>query len=267
MIAAARPSAVATVPPTALATDVALPAKQATVPSDAELEVLEDGLVQVGFSGSPPKRTIELDVLPLTQLPSAVAADKLRKFIAGRQEAKDLFGSTHTRINRLLHIQLFSAETAYEEHSDETLLENLAHSKEKYRDADAYYEHEVRAHRLEHTIKNNSEHTINDGFFELKIPQLAGLGVSDKIYTENGGESPYQYAYPKVTTDAYLTVLRTGLSKLAAGAQASLYRQPPRIWVREEAAGQTIELRYEVRSSALPAPVMGTLRMHIAKLR
>jgi hypothetical protein len=97
----------------------------------------------------------------------------------------------------------------------------------------------------------------------LQLPRLAGLGVADKVYSPTGHDSDATPGYPLVTVGKRTIEIETSMDSLAPGASAAVFREPPRLWVREPAAGKSIALDYSVYARGLREPVRDSLTLRI----
>jgi hypothetical protein len=219
--------------------------------------------IQVAFPGQPPRVELEITPLPLTLLPSAVAAERLRRLLEARESAKVAFGQTQTRFNRLLHAQMFDANELYEEHSDESLRFSLDETEKEYAVADAHYMYEVRAYPIQLVVSNLGDEHLQSGILELSVPALDGLGVADRLY-HMGDCAPLASSYPTIIPSTHATKIQSNFPPVGPGVSSPVFRIPPRIWAREEAAGKTLELRCTVHSVSLRSPKSESLRLHIA---
>ncbi len=220
--------------------------------------------VRIAFAGDPPRDDLELPVLDLTELPSAVASGRLRQMLEARKQAKDAFGRTETRFSRLLHVQIFGVDKAYEGHNDEALLGMIDKSKNEHAAADRHYELAVRTHKLELVACNRSPTALDHVMLRLEVPNLPGIGVADKLYTATGLDADSTGAYPLVTVGRRVTEIEASIGSLAPGAAVAAFREPPRLWVRAPAAGKSIALDYTVHARGLREPVRDSLILRFA---
>lgn len=220
--------------------------------------------VRVAFAGEPPREELELPVLDLAELPSAIAAGRLRQMLEAKKTAKDVLGRTETRFDRLLHAQIFGVEQAYESHGDESLRLMIDKAKDEHAIADRHYELNVRAHKLELVVCNRGSVALDNVMLQLRLPNLPGIGVADRLYTATGGEAGSEDRYPSVTVGRRVIDIEAGIGSLAAGATLAAFREPPRLWLREPAAGKSIALDYTVHARGLAEPIRDTLVIRIA---
>lgn len=220
--------------------------------------------VQIAFAGDPPREEIELPVLDLKELPSALAASKLRRMLEAKTTAKEVLGRTETRFSRLLHAQIFGQDKTYESHSDESLRLMIDKTKDEHASADRHYELAVRAHRLELVARNSSAIALSSVMLRLRLPNLPGIGVADQLYSATGIDAE-SAAYPLVTVGERVIDIDVSIGSLAAGAAVNVFREPPRLWIREPAAGKSIALDYTVHAPELREPIRDTLIIRIVR--
>jgi hypothetical protein len=219
--------------------------------------------VRVLFAGEPPSADLELPVLDLAGLPSALVAGRLRQMLEGKKNAKDLLGRTETRFARLLHAQLFGIEQAYESRGDESLRLMIDKAKDEHAMADRHYELAVRTHKLELVVCNRGSVALESVMLRLRLPNLAGIGVADRLYSATGIEADAGDAYPVVTVGKRVIDIEAGVGSLAPGAAVAAFREPPRLWLREPAAGKSIAVDYTVHARGLAEPIRDTLVIRI----
>jgi hypothetical protein len=219
--------------------------------------------VRVAFAGEPPCEDLELPVLDLAALPSAVAAGRLRQLLEAKTNAKEVLGRTETRFDRLVHAQVFGVEQAYESHGDESLRLMIDTAKDEHAIADRHYELAVRAHKLELVVSNRGSVALESVMLRLRLPNLAGIGVADRLYSATGVDAETSGAYPLVSVGKHVIDIEAEIGSLAPGATVSAFREPPRLWLREPAAGKSIAVDYTVHARGLAEPVRDTLIIRI----
>jgi hypothetical protein len=220
--------------------------------------------LRVAFAGNPPSEELELPVLDLAELPSAVAADRLRRMLEAKEDAKNVLGRTETRFDRLMHAQIFGMERAYEPHSDESLRVMIHKAKDEYAAADRHYELVVRAHALALVACNRSSSALESVMLRLRLPNIPGVGVADRLYSPTGVEVEPPGAYPLVRVGKRVIDIESDLGSLPAGATVPAFREPLRLWLRAPAAGKSIALDYVVHARELREPIRDTLIIRIA---
>ena len=219
--------------------------------------------VRIAFAGNPPCDDLELAVLDLAELPSALAASRLKRMLEAKKHAKEVLGRTETHFNRLSHAQIFGVDRAYERHSDESLRLMIDKAMDEHAAADRYYELALRTHKLELVACNRSGVELDNVMLRLQLANLPGLGVAERLHSPTGLDA-HAAAYPLVTVGKRVIEIEASIGVLAPGATVEVFREPPRLWVREPAAGKSIALDYSVHARGLREPVRGSLIIRFA---
>jgi hypothetical protein len=154
--------------------------------------------LRVGFAGTIGEAEIRLPILPLNQLPSADARSKLGRLLMAKQATRGMIGKVGSRIERLVHAQVFGESELYAPHNTTTLLKRLDHADDDCESADLHYEHEVRAHKLNLTIENIGGVDFDRGTLSLEFPRMPGLEIGERIYLPPDTAEPAPYGYPTV---------------------------------------------------------------------
>jgi hypothetical protein len=219
--------------------------------------------VKVVFAGEPPREDLELPVLDLAELPSAIAAGRLRQMLEAKNSAKEVLGRTETRFDRLMHAQIFGVERPYESHGDESLRLMIDKAKVEHAVADRHYELAVRAHKLDLVVCNRGSVALDSVMLRVRLPNLPGIGVADRLYSATGVDSDTGGAYPLVTVGKHVIDVDAAIGSLAPGASVAAFGEPPRLWLREPAAGKSIALDYTLHAHGLAEPIRDTLILRV----
>jgi len=218
--------------------------------------------VRVGFAGKALLYEITLAVLPVRQLPSELAAERLRAMLEAKEASREAFGRTETQFARLVHARVYGAETPFEAHTDESLRQRLEHTIEDYSDADAFYKFEVCAHKLQLAVRNEGTRELSGVTLHTRLQQMEGVGVAERLFREDGDQS-LTGSYPSVTAESSAVRLESRIGRLAPEQKVDVFREPPRLWIREPAAGKTLVLDYELEAHELEDPIRGSLLIHV----
>jgi hypothetical protein len=214
----------------------------------------------VGFPGQPPRAAIDLPALPLDELPSELAAGKLRHLLEAKADAKAAFGRTETHMQRLIHARVFGMDQAYEERGLDTIRAQLDSAASDYRSADDYYRYHVRAHPLQLVVTNEADQPIDGTTLQIRIPRLEGIGVADRAYAPTDIETPPP-GYPVVKDTERGTIIQARIGPIPAGASVDAFGVPPRLCVRPEAAGNSVAIDYVLVGGGLGEPVRDSLML------
>ena len=217
----------------------------------------EDGL-RVFFAARDEPVELVLPVLPLEELPSALAARRIRALLEAKQASRKALGRTETRLQRLMHARMYGADTPFEERSDETLSAQLANVVEDYSGADDHYRFETRAHKMQVAVKNQASSHLKEAILELEMHLIDGTGVSGNLHNPDGTVSSSE-AYPIIVYSGHTVIIRREFDVLPARGVLRAFPEPPRLWAREAAAGKTMTVDYRVEAPWLDEPVAGEL--------
>lgn len=218
--------------------------------------------IRVGFADTEPMERLTLAVLPVSKLPSQLAAERLRSLLAAHGEARDIFGRTQTQFSRLMHARLFGVDVPYRKRSDQSLVTALEAVETDYDAADKHYLYEVRAHRLNFTIANDGDSNLHNAKFRVTLPHTQGVGIADRVYTGDESEIGPD-GYPQIASGPRTISLDADLGTLYAGRNVRAFREAARFWARDEAAGKAVPVDYELRADELAEPLEGSLVVYV----
>jgi hypothetical protein len=211
----------------------------------------------IGFPGDPPQTEITYPVLPLDELPSAVAARKLHQLLEAKRSTKVILGKTQTRLSRLVHAQLFGVDKPYEHHSDDSLRVLIARTADDHRAADEHYEFELRAHKLQLLVQNRGPGSLEGAVLRVELPRLDGIGVAERRYASDGAVGDGRY--PLVTTRDRIIAIETAIGVVPDGATVAAFRDEPRLWARPQAAAKSVAVHCTLHARELREPLRETL--------
>lgn len=222
----------------------------------------QDVDITVGFAGDEPLGELTLPVLGLDALPSTVAAQKLKKVLQTKKNARAIPGNAGTRLTRLVHAQVFGMEQRYESRSENSLQLQILRATEDHRVADKHYAFELRAHKLDVVLVNCGPTPLEDVVVQLKIGRTAATGVSRRLYMDVG-TTPAPPGYPRVATVGQVIRIEAEVGRLAANKPTPAFKEPPRFWARPGAEGTTVSIHVKVSARGLREPVRETLLVHL----
>jgi hypothetical protein len=228
---------------------------------EARFQRQECGDIAVGFPGDLPREELVLPVMPLEALPSEEVARKLNRMIDARRVSKAVLGRSDTRIARLVHAQVVGSAEPYRERGTKTLRALVRKAPLEHLEADAYYQFETRAHRLNLLLNNLSDRAQKDLTLTLKFPRIDGVGVADRIHSPPGERSSKHGPYPKVDVGPRTIVVQARGLEIPFGGSIAAFYEPLRLLLREEVAGQTIRVAYSLQGPTLGRPVRGRLKI------
>jgi len=217
--------------------------------------------LRVGFASASGEAAVCLPVLPLDQLPSADARRKLSRLLMAKQATRGMLGKVGSRIERLVHAQVFGESELYAPHNTTTLLKRLDHTEEACESADLHYAHEVRAHKLNLLIENLGSVSFDRGTLLLEFPRIPGLEIAERLYLSAETGEPAPDGYPTVAVGPRMVRVQASVGPVQPGNKALAFRQPLRVGLREPCSGQTIPVSYSLHGRALRASLSGSLRI------
>jgi hypothetical protein len=138
-------------------------------------------------------------------------------------------------------------------------------TKDEHAAADRHYEQVVRTHKLELIACNRGSTALDNVVLRLQLPNLGGIGVADRLHSATGLDADRAGAYPLVSAGKRVIEIEASIGALGTGATVKVFREPPRLWVREPAAGKSIALDYSVHARGLREPVRDSLIIRFAK--
>jgi hypothetical protein len=217
---------------------------------------------RVGFPGDEPQSEVSLPALGLDELPSAVAAAKLRKVLEAKESARAVLGRTETQLSRLVHARVFGFDEPYESHSDDSLRIRIKRTADEYRAADEHYMFEVRAHKLELVVVNPGSSALLAAALHVTLPRLDTIGVAERLYASTD-KAAIDAGYPHVKTGKHTVTIEADVGTIPAGTMIAAFRQPPRLWARPPAVGTTIPIDVTLHARELREPRRETLLVRI----
>ena len=228
-------------------------------------ESVSDASIEVGFPGEIIHKHRKIEVCDLSQLPSAVATEKLRQLIRIKRRTKH--SSSNTMVARLTHARLFGSDSPYEDRSPEELKQEMRQIRRNYRDEDDYYLYEKHAQELQFVIYNQGEEPIRDASLALVMPNHAAFHVADRLpkrYQDDSyiDRSPAEHAdYPSVALDDGSVQVSGSLGDIPAGELIEVFAKPLRLCAGIELAGRKFGVQYSLFAKNLRAPAKGKLRL------
>ncbi len=219
--------------------------------------------VRIGFAGTILQTALELPVMRLDQLPSRLAGNKVRRMLEARQAAQNSPGEEISRIQRLVHAQVFGPDEVYRPNSTTTLVEMLDSADDEFEIADLYYAYEERSHKLNLDLENLGDSVFEGGTLVLDLPRIEGVELADRIWPSPDASQPVPDGYPALELGPRTVRLKTPVGPIQPGAKSMALRQPLRLCLRAPAIGRTIPIAFSLHSRSLRAPLSGSLQIHI----
>ena len=230
--------------------------------SQSEAAVENRHSIHIGFQGDEPIQHLTLPVLALGRIPSELAAEQLTSLLEARGQTRQVLGHTETKMLRLMHAKFYGVDVPFRKRSDDSLEMALKNVEGDFRLADKHYEYEARSHKLNLTVANDRETNLHNAVLRVTLPQMEGIDVADRIYTEDETK-PAPEGYPTIERGRRTVSLKAKLGTLYAKRGVTAFREPARLLVRQEAAGKAVPVDYALQVEELPEPIKGSLVIYV----
>ena len=224
----------------------------------------QKGLI-VAFATKGFPSQVSLSALPLTRLPSSAASDRIKAMMAAKAEADKASNLEDSRIERLVHARLYGHTAPYQQMTPEALREKAQTAQQDNAEADRYYINELRAHKINFVLANQTQNELKDVQLTLEFPRLDGVDISERIFSPPGKSVEVPTGYPALKLGNENITTQSTWPRLPAGSKVSTFTQPMRLQLREQAVGKTLSVRYILQAKNLPDLVMGSLSITIDK--
>lgn len=172
----------------------------------------------------------------------------------------------------------FFQPTTYEQRSTQTLLKNLENIGETYSEEDHYEVFEKYSHKINLSILNEGTKYLEDATIQVRIAEVEGLIIADKIYRkpvyrsplENLNPPPINIDYEAVRYSRYLKengeyVFTQHVDDLRHLQPKDMFDVPMRVVVGNALIGKEIELKLTIHGKNLPVPITDTLHIKVEK--
>jgi hypothetical protein len=223
------------------------------------------GDIEIGFPGEIIHKDLALSSCDLSQLPSAIASQKLNQLIDIRNNSQST-GST-TVMARLTHARLFGADNPYVDRTPEQLMQEMQELRAKYRDQDSHFLFESRAERVQMVVYNQGDEPIIDASLALTMPNHNAFYVADslpKVPRKAGfaDRTPDEIAtYPSVLLKDDSVQITSKIGDIPVGEPVDVFISPLRLCIGRELGGKKFGIRYALHGQNLRAPAKGQLRL------
>ncbi len=183
--------------------------------------------------------------------------------LEAKQAARDAPGQETSRIQRLVHAQVFGPNEIYRPNSTTTLVEKLDSTAEDFEAADRYYAYEDRSYKLNLVLQNLGDAEFDGGTLMLDLARVDGVEVADRIWPSPDDSEPVPDGYPDVEIGLQTISMQIPVGPIQPGGLVMACRQPLRLCLREQAADKTIYVGYSLHSETLRAPLSGRLEIRV----
>jgi len=221
--------------------------------------------LEIGFAGEIIHKDLSLNCCDLSQLPSALASNKLNQLI-DIQLSSQQSGST-TVMARLTHARLFGADDPYVDRSPEELLMEINQLRTQYRDDDNHFLFESRGEKVQMVVYNQGSEPIIDASLSLIMPNHNAFYVADglpKLRRPSGfvNRSPDEIAaYPSVVLKDDSVQVTRKIGDIPVGEPMDIFQSPLRLCIGDDLSGKRFGVRYRLHAQNLRTPAKGQLKI------
>jgi hypothetical protein len=223
------------------------------------------GDIEIGFPGEIIHKEITIATCDLSQMPSALALQKLEEMLRIRSMSRRS-GST-TMVARLTHARLYGTEDPYEHRSPEEIIAELSEIRGKYRHQDSNFLFQERAQPLQLVAYNQGEDPLIDASLSLALPNHGSFYVADALPRRFVNErfvdrTPDEIAkYPAVTLKDNAVQVSCSIGDIPAGEPVDVFGTPLRMCIGADLSGRRFGIRYALYAQNLRAPARGQLKI------
>ena len=223
------------------------------------------GDIELGFPGEIIHKELTIATCDLSQMPSALASQKLEEMLRIRSMSRSS-GST-TMVARLTHARLYGTEDPYEHRSPEEIMAELSEIRSKYRHQDSNFLFQERAQQLQLVAYNQGEDALIDASLSLALPNHGSFYVADALPRRFINErfvdrTPDEIAkYPAVTLRDNAVQVSCSIGDIPAGEPVDVFSTPLRMCIGADLSGRRFGIRYALHAQNLRAPARGQLKL------
>ena len=223
------------------------------------------GDIEIGFPGEIIHKELTIATCDLSQMPSALASQKLEEMLRIRSMSRRS-GST-TMVARLTHARLYGTEDPYEHRSPEEIMSELSEIRSKYRHQDNNFLFQERAQQLQLVAYNQGEDALIDASLSLALPNHGSFYVADTLPRRFINErfvdrTPDEIAtYPAVTLRDNAVQVSCSIGDIPAGEPVDVFGVPLRMCIGADLSGRRFGIRYALHAQNLRAPARGQLKL------
>lgn len=228
-------------------------------------DAVSAGDIEIGFPGEIIHKELGLRTCDLSEMPSALASNKLEEMLQIRNMSRRS-GST-TMVARLTHARLYGTQEPYVDRSTEEIMAELADIRSKYRNQDDDFLFNDRAQQLQLVVYNQGDDTLTDASLSLALPNHNSFYVADKlpprlVNDRYVARTPDEIAdYPGVTLKDNAIQVNCFVGDIPPGAPIEVFRTPLRVCCGTDIKGRRFGIRYALNAQNLRAPATGQLKL------
>ena len=221
--------------------------------------------VEVGFPGDIIHKDILLPTADLSEMPSAIAAGKLKQMLDTRHKFANT-GST-TMMARLTHARLYGSDAPYEHRSTDDLMQEVADIRAKHKIEDDHFLFEENVQKLQLVVFNQGDEPIENATLSLVFPNHNSFYVASSLprirkednWIERGPAE--RASYPAVNLKDDSIHVSSTLGEISTDAPVEVFETPLRICIGKDLVGRKLGIRYSLMASNLRQPAKGKLRL------
>jgi hypothetical protein len=223
------------------------------------------GDIELGFPGEIIHKEITIATSDLSQMPSALASQKLEEMLRIRRMSRTS-GST-TMVARLTHARLYGTEGPYEHRSPEDIMAELSGIRGKYRHQDENFLFEEHGQELQFVAFHQGKDALIDASLTLILPNHSSFYVARTLPRRivNGrfvARTPGEIAqYPAVTLKDDAVQISCAIGDIQAGEPVEVFGTPLRMCVGADLSGRRFGIRYVLHAQNLRASAQGQLKL------
>jgi hypothetical protein len=224
-----------------------LPEAKALSPTQSK-DCVDPEQMEIGFAGEMTYQQMTLPVCDLSQLPSVLAAGKVRQLLVTQKEASGT-GNT-TMMVRLTHARLFADSDPYQPQAPEALQEQMKMIALRHRADDRQFMFEVHGGELQLRVFNQSSIPLENASITLTLPNLSGLYVA---------RNPDDDDYPVIEINDDVAVVTASFGPVPAGSACPAFKKAIKLCAGQILDGQRLLLGYSLMARNLSSPLSGQL--------
>jgi hypothetical protein len=221
--------------------------------------------VEIGFVGEIMHKSMKLDTVDLSQMPSALAAAKLEQLLQMRSKFAN--SNSDTVMARLTHARLFGSDNPYKDRSPQDLMEEMAQIRRQHRYEDEHFLYEQNGQDVQLALLNQGDQVIQNASLTLVMPNHNSFYVASSLPRTLRDEkwvarpATETSLYPAVTLKDDSVNVSNTLGDVSTDAPVHVFETPLRICVGTELKNRKLEIRYSLFGSNLRKPARGRLRL------
>lgn len=221
--------------------------------------------IEIGFGDRSDQDVLCVAVPDTSEPPSARFRHNVKQTLDWKEKARDLVGTVNTQVLRLFHVRHHGVEAEFDPRGTGTLRGLYEEPGDECAEADAYYFFEEKALKLNLTICNRDDDSLEDVHLTLTFPRLPGLEVADRLHADPDGKRTALEVgfldYPQVERGTDSTVVRGSLGALAPNRPRQAFDCDLRLAVGQAMRGKKVAVHYALRARNKIGASRGRLKL------